>query len=288
MIRKFFAIVFIIAFVFLLQPLFILLALSKTLLNESYVRQKVIPESFTPLYALLAEQFSRKPTDIALFKERIGRILPPERGNALLQSIVIQTDPPELDFSLLKVKLREEGDRLTENFPACESTEDITREFRFCKPAALQGNEQFASQFTNSLTKELPEKVSFTKNPEAEKLIRSIILTQRFLPIIIGGVAIIFLGAIALIIFSPWSSVLKWTGSAIVALTLVMTLFLISLSRFSTLIPLSEVFTSGQIEFVTFLAGHVISKLKLWTFFLGGTGILLVTAGIVVQSKREL
>lgn len=288
MIRKFFAIVFILAFVFLLQPLFILLALSKTLLNESYLRQKVIPESFTPLYGLLAEQFSRKPTDIALFKERIMRILPPERGNALLQSIAIRINPPELDFSLLKVKLREEGDRLAENFPTCGSTEDITREFRFCKPAALRGEGKFSSQFIDALQKELPEKISFVKNPEAERLIRSIVLTQRFLPVILGGVAIILLCAIALIIFSPLSRVLKWTGAAIVALTLIMSLFLISLSRFPTLVPLSEVFTSGQVEFVTFLAGHVISKLKLWTFFLGGTGILLVTAGIVVQSKREL
>lgn len=293
MIRNFFAFVILLLFIFVLPPLLILFGIGKTFLNESYIRQRVIPESFEVVTGILSEQFSRKPSEIKLFKERITRAVTRERYMVLLQSVILREDMLELDFSLLKSELRNALPDIAKGFPPCESTEDITREFRFCKPTEFSGETKFESLVMNILEKQLPEQISFRKfttgaDSEVALLLRSVILTKRFLPIIAIMTGSILLGLIALIIFSPMASVLKWTGAAMLSLVLMMAIFLVSVLRLPELLSFPELLTPGQIELFTFLSGHLFVKLKSWTFLLGAFGILLFGSGIVVQSRRVL
>lgn len=293
MIRKFFAFVILLFFVFVLPPLLILFGIGETFLNESYLRQRVIPESFDVITGILSEQFSRKPSEIKLFKERITQAVTRERYTVILQSVILREDTLELDFSLLRSELRKALPEIAKGFPKCEPTEDSTREFRFCKPAEFSDGVKFESLVTNILEKQLPERISFKKSAtgadsEVALLLRSVILTKRFLPIITMATGFILLGLVALVIFSPMASVLKWTGAAVLSLTLMMAIYLISISRLPELLSFPELLTLSQIELFTFLSGHLFVKLKFWTFLLGAFGILLFGSGIVVQSRRVL
>lgn len=247
MIRKFFAFIFLLLFVFLLPPLLVFESVSETFLNEQYMRERIIPESFPVVSGMFEELLSGKP-EAKMLKERL-ETLSKERYAVLLQPIVSsffnnlekRTDSIELNLSSLKSELRE-----------------------------------------------IPDRFIITKNSETVRTVSAIWLTKKFLPVILLIISLILLGSMVLIIYSPISKIFKWMGAATLGLTVFLALFLISMSRLGELIPLDEAFTSNQIDLVHFVLGYPLEKLKLWTFFIGAAGILLMGSGIVVQSKRGL
>lgn len=234
MIRKFFAFIFLLLFVFLLPPLLVFESVSETFLNEPYVRERIIPESFPVVSEMFKERLK------TLSKERYAVLLEPV-ASSFFNNLQKKADSIEFDLSSLKSELRE-----------------------------------------------IPDRFIITKNPETVKTFHAIWLTKKFLPAMLLIISFVSLGLMVLIVYSPISKILTWMGAALLSLTVFLALFLISMSRLGELIPLDEAFTRNQIELMHFALAHPLIKLKLWTFFTGAAGILLMGSGIVVQSKRGL
>lgn len=295
MIRKFFAGILVLVFCSVLPPLIIAQSFSMSLLNEDALVHEFVPQSFDTASTLLAEQFSRKPEEITLFKERIHSAITPEIYSELMALPVhaffqgvkeIQPKSP-LTFNLqpLKDALLKRLPEIAKKFPACPANESTTGAMRFCKPKEFSDPKRF-EQFLNTIVdKQMPARISL-KNPDASSgILKTMLAVQKNLLIIIGVVSGVLLLLIALIIFSPAASVLKWVGSTIAEMGLLVALFVLSMIKLPEIATRVNILTSTQIDAISLLIKFIFEGIQLWSYFIIAGGIIIYIVGIFVKPK---
>ncbi|GEM_PF-5373421 len=292
MIRKFFAAITISIFVFFLVPLLILRSLVGSFLSESNLEQKVLPGTYEPVTALFAGQFSRQTKDAELFRDRLRGVLSSEQYTKFFMLVArpfLATEfPQEIDLAPLKEALKEQMPEMIERLPICDPKENFKEAFRFCKPKEIASNEIYETRMADMIQKEIPPRLTLQvmENPETFRSVRAAYFVKNYLGFIIGVFMLVLLSLVALLIFHPWSSILKWFGSAFAALALLVTIFLVSLSRLEAVAPLFDEFTPAQTQLTKFLIHQPVNLLTIYAFFLWAAAVLLFGSGIMIHSKK--
>lgn len=279
--------------------LLILQSVDLSFLNKSSVEKNLIPQSYMSVTGIFAEKLSTNPADSALFAERINTALPKETYIELLTAVsdtffttlykIRDPGPIEIDLEPLKARLKQEVPGIIENLPTCTAKESRQEGFRFCRPQHMPPGQNFEAFVAEVLDKELPPNyVLGNENvPKITEYAYIVILVKKYLPIIVAVVGCAILALIALFVFSPLFSILRWLGAAIISLTFLLAFFLISVVKLPELVPIFEGLSSAQIDLIKFFAGQVISKLILLTFFIGAGGILFFGSGIILKSHKS-
>ncbi|MBI2638449.1 hypothetical protein HYW83_02560 [Candidatus Peregrinibacteria bacterium] len=254
MIRKFFASFFLLVFAFLMMPMALLQSFMSSFLSESRLSQKIIPATYEPVTSMFIGQFSHKPEEAKLFQERIRNAVPREKYTQLILLVIrpflAKELPSEIDMKPLK-----------------EALKDI----------------KFESRFADEIQKQIPQKIPLNviKDPEVQKTLRAFFIAKNYSSLIFIGVAFIILSLQALIVFSPWSSILKWLGASIGSFALLLTLFLVSLDQLDIIATISDGFSPSQTQLLKTLIKQPLSLLTLWMFFLWSAAVLLFGSGII-------
>lgn len=294
MIRKFFAGILVLVFCSVLPPLIIAQSLSMSLLNEDALVREFIPQSFDLAASLVAEQFSRKPEEITLFKERIHSAITPEIYSELMALPVhaffqgvkeIQPKSP-LTFNLqpLKDALLKRLPEIAKKFPACPANEP-TGAMRFCKPKEFSDPKRF-EQFLNTIVdKQMHSRISLGNPNGSSEILKTTLVVQKNLLTIIGVVSGVLLFLIALIIFSPASSVLKWIGSTIAEMGLLVALFVLSIVKLPEIATRVKILTSTQVDAISLLIKFIFEGIQLWSYFIIAGGVIIYIVGIFVKPK---
>jgi hypothetical protein len=275
MIRKFFAAILVLIFSFLLVPLLILQAFTSTFFNESRLTEKILPESYEPAIHFFAGQFARQPQEVKLFRERLREVLPRESYIELfsmaIRPFLGDRFPQKIDLKPLREKLAS----------TIRPSRSEAKLIMHPKGATFSG-----PNIKENLLQQIPQELNFQsfKNPKVLLTIEALYSVKKFLPLFINIFGGILLAATALLIFSPFSRVLKWLGSAFFILALFVTLFLVSMDRLQTVLAQTPGFTPSQTELANFFIRQPLSQLTIWTFFLWATGVLLFGSGILLPS----
>lgn len=294
MIRKFFAAILISIFAFLLMPLLILRSLSGSFLSESNLEQRVLPGTYDPVTSLFAGQFSRprQPKDADLFRDRLRGVLPPETYTQFLMLVArpfLATEfPREIDLAPLKEELKQKIPAMIERLPLCDPKENFKENFRFCKPKEMASNEKFETKMVEMIQKEIPPRFTLpvAKDPDTERNIRAAYAVKNSLSFVIAAMSTVMLGLLALLIFHPWSRILKWLGAALASLAALMTIFLVSLNRLEAIAPIFDGLNPAQTQLAKFLIHEPVQALTMYAFFLWAAAVLLFGSGIFITSKK--
>ncbi|MEK7524129.1 MAG: hypothetical protein AAB588_03805 [Patescibacteria group bacterium] len=296
MIRKIFASLTLFVFLIVMPSLLIVESIIVTFFNESFVKEKVIPETFVPVADFYAQQFAQEPSDAALFSQRIQQTFPRDVYHRLMGDVVtafFQTlghktasgQPIVLDLTVLRADLKEILPQVVKNLPTCNISEEKSESFRFCKPKNFPPEKNFEATAASMIEKEIPR--TFTLGKEGEPLRKpfyGLAAAKRYLTIFTSGTFVILLGILGLIIWRPLTSVLKWLGSALMGLTLILGVFVASLHRLPELLNMEM--PKNQLALFTLLLDYPLWKLELWAIFLGLLGLILFLFGILIKSQK--
>lgn len=298
MIRKFFATLVLTLFVSLLPPMLIVESFVRGFLSESSLSDTVVPGSYYPLTALLADQFARSEADRALFEERIRTVISQETYAELLQAgyqpLFAQLEGLNrqnqllIDLMPLKEKMRQVLPDLVKRFPDCGPYEESGEEFRFCKPRKMPDPARFKSLATDIIDKQVPPRLRLgsEENPQAMQIVHGMVIAKKYLLEAALVAGLFFLGLVALIIFSPLYSVLLWLGSSLLLLETLLGLFAYSLARLPDLIPVFKEASVAEIGMAKFLISSFTTTFSLWLFAIGTLSVLFLGAGIIFKYRK--
>lgn len=299
MIRKFFALVFILVLVVVMMPMLILQSISATFLDKESVKT-IVEESYDPVTTLFAERFAYKPVSQSLLTERLRNFLPQaeyvELIGVALDSFLAQDwskisteEVLRVDLLPLKKRLKEIVPARLEYLPNCTADELESRSVKFCRYADMLPNKQLGDEMVRGLEGEIPSsfQIELGEIKDAKAFVVVTLWLKNYLLPLMIGLAIIILGILALIIYEPVYSIIKWLGVAFLGLCSALTLFLISLMRLPKIIPIYEGLTPAQADLAQFLLGQPISYLQKTAFLIGGLGVLLLVAGFMKLGRAS-
>lgn len=279
-------------FIVLLTPLLLLQSVSMSFLDESYIEDKIIPLSYTPVTDLLIEQASKTPGDNIIFKRRLSAVLTEDIYVKLLKTFsqsVFKATNFEFDFTSLKSEIIKTAQDVMEKLPDCLPSEGMDS-FRFCKPYGIKEDPNTIAAFNNNLNKSLPDKFSLKdiKDQNVITAINTIVMFKKFLPLIIAFVSAVIVLLISALIYPPVFSAIEWVGASFIALTAVVIVFILIFSRLLDLMLLPDVseFTSVQEKIIVFLLNHPVEKLKLIAYVTGITGVITFASGIILKLRK--
>lgn len=298
MIRKIFAFLFLLVFVVSISLLLILQSISSSLLNKDELVKDIVPSSFDTVIPFIAFQFAQQPDDKELFASRIRSVLDQQTYSDIagafiasvsgIQKSLEEGGRLEINLMPVKEKIKQVLPDILKKLPVCSAAEKMEESFRFC----VQGNmigPSFESNVKEVITAEIPATLSFVQegNPEVNRLFRLALFIQKKLPAIIAGLSIFLLSAIALFIFSPWTSVVAWIGGAALALAGFLALFAAVFYQLPEISNISQNLASPQLNTIIFLINQPLRHLKLWIYFIAAFGILAVGLSIVLKNIKK-
>ncbi len=288
--RKFLAALVLSLFVSFVPPLVI---------TESVLRTNVISGSYTPATQLLADQFAKSDADRALFKERIRTAFSELTYDELLAGVSkpllaqLENASPQqnqfvLDLGSLKQKMREVLPGIVKNFPECGTHEAVDKEFRFCKARAMGSPARFEAMATDVIEKQIPSHfvLNGENNPQVMQAIHSISIIKKYILPATLVVGIFLLGLIALIIFSPLSSVLAWVGSSLLLLEILLGLFAYSLQRLPEIIPNFKDVSAAQLDILKFGIGAFNAAFSLWIVVVGVLSVATLVGAFIFKARK--
>jgi len=263
-----------------------------SILDESYIENKIIPLSYAPITDFLVEQASKTPGDNIIFKQRLSSVLTEDIYVKLLKTFsqsVFKAENFEFNFIPLKSEIIKTAQDLMVKLPDCLRSEGM-ESFRFCKPYGIKNDPNTIAALNNNLNKSLPDKFSLKdlKDPNIITAINTAVMFKKFLPLVIALVSAVIVLLVSALIYPPVFSAIKWVGASFIALTAVVVVFILIFSKLLDLMLLPEAseFTSSQEKIIVFLLNHPVEKLKLIAYVTGITGALTFGSGIVLKLRK--
>lgn len=290
MVRKFFAALLILVFAFLLVPLVLLQSVRSTFFTEEGLRTRVFPAIYGPLTEMLSQEVSRSPQEAGLIRQRLRQAVSPEQyGEWLLAAarpFLGNEFSSEIDLRPLKNILKDDLPAVLEKLPACGPGEQPQE--RLCRPAG-QTPQSFAGHMAQIVEKEIPPQVPLKamNDPQVRENIQTFMRVKEVLPAVLVILSAVFLGLVGLLIFSPWTRVVKWEAFALATAALLLTLFLVSVAQLDLTAKVSEGFSPSQTQLAQIIISQPLALLQLWVFLLWGAAVLLFGSGLVGASKHK-
>ena len=285
-------------FIIVLAPLLVVQSFSGAFLHRQSFLDTVIPGSFSPVMGVIAEQMTKTPEDSVLFKSRLEKaITKDEYASILALPVNVFFDHAHeveekkhvvIDLAPMKEKIRTVMPEVVKRFEPCASTEDV-QSFRLCVPAAVPDTNQVLSFATATFMAQIPVQIEFQKpeNLLPDQVTTMLAVARTLTPLTLAVTIGVFLLLIALLIFSPWSSVFKILGVALASLGVVLSLFMYSVYRLTSPETGMKSFTSAQLELVRFITNHGFSDLVIWAYALVGIGIGAIVVGFAWGTQKS-
>ena len=294
MIRKFFASIFLVLFIALLPPMLIMESVAENFFDADSLTTRLIPQTYLPMTMVAAEQSSHTKADTELFTQRIRSVLPRETYNGLMKAFVDGVDSEGVDFRVLKNRLSQVDGEIAEKLPPCSADEPSEEGFRFCVPytrASISKTiqvERMKEVLDTLIAKQIPDRVNFS-NIEDSRVKDFIAVFPRVraqLPMAIFVTAGVALLMTALIIFTPSSSVMKWLGSPLLILALLLGLFLLGIHKLIEKAQIEQVVSAAQGDLIATMLSFPLQTLGFWTALIGGGGVLLCGGGFLTARRK--
>ncbi|KKU79252.1 MAG: hypothetical protein UY05_C0035G0003 [Candidatus Peregrinibacteria bacterium GW2011_GWA2_47_7] len=287
-------------FIIVLAPLLVVQSFSGAFLHRQSFLDTVIPGSFSPVMGVIAEQMTKTPEDSVLFKSRLEKaITKDENVRILALPVNVFFDHAReiegkkhvvIDLAPMKEKIRTIMPEVVQRLEPCSPAEDA-QSFRLCMPATVQDTNQFLNMTTATFVSQIPAQIEL-QQPEnllPDQVTTMLTAARTITPLTLATIIGIFLLLVALLIFSPWSSVVKALGVALASLGLVLGLFMYSVYRLTSPETGMKSFTSTQLELIRFITNQGFSDLTTWAYALIGIGVgaLVVGFAFIAQKSKK-
>lgn len=295
--RKALAYLLQLVFIAVIAPLLIVQSFSGIFLHKQPMVSVVIPGSFDSVMGIIAEQIAKTPEEAILFETRLkNAIHQDEYASILAIPVELFFDHAReieekkrvvVDLTTMKEKMRHIIPTVVKRLSPCLPTED-EHTFRVCIPSSIKDVNKVISMATTSFMAHVPPQVELQAPAHSlPDAVTALFTAARTLtPLTAAAIITFFLILIALLIFSPWSSVLKALGVSITSLGVILGLFIYSTYRLISPEGGLKAFTSGQLDFIHFIASHAFADLLLWTYATLAIGIGLLTLGFTLARKK--
>lgn len=307
MIRK--ILVFLLRFTFLmLVPLLLFVyAIKATFFNQDFIYTKFIPASYEPVTSLLAAQSASKtPGKEQIYLERIKTIVPRAAYENILKTAAepfiahvktwvssgMVVFPAVIEMQQTKVDLRDDVAKIAKNIPTCPPNEKIsTEEFGFCKPANMpEAAAKIESSLVDIVDKEIPQNLTLgdaSLNAYSTEVNRGM-LVMKYFDYIIFTIPLLMLFFIGLLVFEPWSLVLKKLGGTLISVAVSLLLVVIAIpGSINAVLATQPAILPAQKAFIVFIFGQPLSILNYLTAITGILGIAMFIAGKIIEIKIE-
>ncbi len=284
-------------FVAVIAPLLIVQSFSGVFLHRQPLLDTVIPSSFGPVMGVFADQIGETPEEVARYKARLEKALTQDEYVSILAlplnvffdhvREIEEKKRVVIDLAPMKERMRLIIPAVVKRLPPCLPTED-EKSFHVCIPANIKDVNKLVSMATTSFMAQVPAQLELQQPAHVlpEQVTTLLTAARTLTP---GAAAILmsmFLLAIALLIFSPWSSVFKALGVSLMSLGVMLGLFIYSTYRLISPDGGLKAFTSAQLDLLRFIATHAFAGLIIWAYATLGLGIVALIVGLMWHRKK--
>lgn len=291
----------------LVPLLFFMYAIKATFFNQDFIYSKFIPASYEPVVTLLASQSATKiPDQQPVFVERIKTMLPKPTYEGILKvaadPFIVQIKawvkngivlPAVIDLEGMRTNLKDEIGGIVKNTPACGPNEKSSEEFHFCKTTNLPaGDAAIETSIKNMIDKEVPQRLTLgdAKLALYVPIANKVISVIRYFNQIVFVIPLFMLFLIGLLVFEPWSLVLKKLGGTLISAGVSLLIVVIGIpSAIEAVTSTQQAILPAQKEFIIFIFNQPLFMLKYLTAITVGSGIVMYVAGrfFVDQDKTR-
>lgn len=316
MIRKFFAFLFLLVFVAVIAPLAILQSLSSSFLNKENLLRVVVPKSYDNAIGFIADYAAKTPQEAGQYSERLRKALDKQTYIDVADTAIISmadvidefekgAREAEIDFVPLKNKLKEVLPDILKKLPQCERAEMSGESFRFCIPPqfvsgqnsenrdqteSISLDRNLESSIIDGFENQIPRNmtVDISKNPELSRILPFVLLIYKFLPLIIAAFSLFLLGVTALLVYSPWTSVMRWISAAIIALSGFLALLIVTLFQLPEILFVAEGGGSdNKLNMFMFIIKEAFNPLQFWTYIMAAAAIAMFILSFILTKKSK-
>lgn len=295
--RKIIAALISLPFLFFLPPLLISQAVITTLLNHKAFVEHVVPKLYDPMAeVIVANVASNQPTDAALFKARIQKMLPRAEYIQLTSNAIekIFIDSSErLELTSTKQLIKESIPGMVERMETCMPGEDGRSAFRFCMPLEAadysEPRKRIVERLLLMVENEVPSATEFS-TMQARQIFMALQNTpdvNKVLTLFLLFIMSIYFLLMRLIL-SSWNIVSRYVGVLLVMVSGMMTLFMLGIKNLIEMSPWnSEPGAEALRSIVQILVEvprHYLTQLTIGTFSMGLAALLI---GIFYHHNHE-
>lgn len=300
MFRRFFANVFLLIFTLLIFLGLVLGVFFSTFANPTFIKQKIIPESYEPVIAFLAKQGEGKikPQSGKMPQDWLKSVFPKETYSDILSKGIDDLfsglakmqnkEVREIDFKNTKEKLIGAIKNAFLSLPACEGAPSAAKDsIPTCLPKQVSKSERekMIPRITQDIDASFPSRIAIPKG-QFDKVfeILAVILSNRnliqfglfFVPVIIF---ILF----GLLIYRPFKKILYYYGKAF--LTISFEAFLVMMAMLSLPNALSKApgILPSHISSIKFLFGFPAQQFRIICILFAVAGFAAIVAGILIS-----
>ena len=301
-IRKFLCFILVSVFVLVTPALLLFYGIAASFLNRETLTQKIIPDSYSPVTGIFADQFAQNPADAELFAGRIRTAIPKENYADLLQTVVTPffdqlekwrskgiTLPAEVDLNPLTTKIKETFPRLAKNFPKCEPNENAKDTFRFCKPPNFPSDKQFELIAADVVEKQIPPQLKINApdgNPGVINVLSKASLVLKLFNYIVFGLPLLIIIMVGLIVFSPLHKVASRISLMLIEVSSLLILLMVILHNLPSIGQISTMLTPAQISLMSFTIDQPVLALRPIAIVMAVLGIALFVLSIFFKKKK--
>lgn len=321
--RKAIAALLVLVFAFVALPTLFLRSISSTYLDPDFYEGEVVDQTYEYIVDFISDEVTEeKDVSDHFAKEDIDQMIRKYVPASLMQDLVRDftaqlkgiTEGRKDDtivVSLMPIKenmgliAQDIAEKVVENIPACELAPDEEIEMEYidgnlvCIPEGFNTAEVIQSvkhevekELNNIIPGEFTLELSSGDSDQAT--LRQIMSFVDYLQIILPLFMLVFLLLMALFIYSPYSLISKFTGSAL----LLAGVFGLGASQLLKQIPSLTItqtnFPDLLVEEISYLSeiysffiGFVVERMSIYSLYLLGMGIVIVLLGLYLHHFHE-
>jgi hypothetical protein len=322
--RKTIAALLVLIFALVALPTLFLRSVSVTYLNPDFYEGEVIDQTYEYIVGFISDEVAKEDDVKDYFvQEDIEAMIRKSVSANLMQDLVKDftaqlkglSDGRKTDsivISLLPIKdnmglvADDIAQKVVENIPTCDLVEEdeaVEMEYIDGKPVCIPegfDSEDVVKSVKHEIEKELnnviPGEFTLELSPETEgqATIKQVLSFVDYLQLILPLFMLVFLLLMALFVYSPYSTISKFTGAAL----FLAGVFGLAASQLIKQIPSLSI-TIGNFpdllveelsyltEIYSFFLGFVVDKMGLYSIYLLGMGIVIILFGLYLHHFHE-
>jgi hypothetical protein len=320
MFRKILAVICVVLVAILITPFLLFRSITNSYLDPEFYKGPVLEEIYDEFVSFVSEEIQKDEKVANYFtvdevREIISNNFPKEDIEVILQDFVSQIKGIEdrrkgdaINVSLMPVKnnidnLAEDvSSRIVSDIPACEAETDIQNVPRDdlgmpeCIPVTIN-SERIQAPLKNEIQKELNNAVpgeftlDLTTGMEEQKTyLNQAVSIIEYIQLMLPFIILILLLLIALLIYSPYHSIMAYIGAALFSggtLSIIIVQFINRIPRLAVNQSNMPELSSNEIEelrgLYTVLVGFISDRMFIYSLYFAGAGAVLILIALFIK-----